>query len=148
VTDTDSLGFRLATRGLGGSAELGVLRDGKSVTLSVAMLPAPEIPLRDEMTLEGRHHPFNGIKVVNLSPAMADELSLDPWQTGVAVSGISDERRSAGGSVFERGDIIHGINGTQITSVRQLERLLKSRQGAWQIDVQRGKRRQTLYFRG
>ena len=41
VDDPEAFGFRLGTRELGGAAELGVLRDGRRMSLRVRLAPAP-----------------------------------------------------------------------------------------------------------
>ncbi|HEY0569262.1 MAG TPA: Do family serine endopeptidase, partial [Xanthobacteraceae bacterium] len=72
VDDPNAFDYRFATRTLGGSAQLSVLRGGKELKLSVALETAPDLP-RDEITIRTRS-PFLGAKVANLSPALAEEL--------------------------------------------------------------------------
>src|ERR1041384_4893309 len=75
--------YWFATKALGGQAQLGILRGGKETTLRVALETAPETP-RDEIVIQTRS-PFMGLKIVNISPAVADELRLDPTAAGVVV---------------------------------------------------------------
>src|SRR5579883_2605938 len=47
VDDPEGLGYRLATKPLGGAASLTVIRSGKELSLPIKLLPAPEVPPRD-----------------------------------------------------------------------------------------------------
>ena len=75
VEDPNAFDYRFATRPLGGSAQVDVLRAGKTVKLTVPLQTAPDTG-RDEIVLAGRS-PLQGAKVANISPAVADELHLD-----------------------------------------------------------------------
>ncbi len=75
VDDPNSFDYRFATKPLGGSAQIALLRQGREMTVAVSLQTAPESP-RDEVEIQARS-PFLGAKVANLSPALADELRLD-----------------------------------------------------------------------
>ena len=75
VDDPNAFDYRFATKPVGGTAQLGILRGGRALIVAVALQTAPELP-RDEITIRSRS-PFSGAKVANLSPALADELQLD-----------------------------------------------------------------------
>ena len=62
------------------------MRGGKEITLEVPLMAPPEDPPRDRSLLDGRQ-PLSGATVVNMSPAVADELGLIEWKDGVAVAG-------------------------------------------------------------
>src|SRR4051794_9159740 len=94
VEDQNAFDYRFATKPLGGTAQIGVVRGGKELKLSVALETAPETP-RDELVIRARS-PFMGMKVANISPALAEELRLDVSAEGVAGLGI------AGGSLGEK----------------------------------------------
>src|SRR5579883_759395 len=51
VDDPEGLGYRLATKPLGGAASLTVIRSGKELSLPIKLLPAPEVPPRDPVKL-------------------------------------------------------------------------------------------------
>ena len=75
--------------------------------------------------------PFLGATVANLSPALADELRLDPQAQGVVVVGVADG--SAAQSVgFRKGDIVVSVNNQKIEKSADLERITTagSRHGA------------------
>src|SRR6266545_282633 len=71
VEDPNAFDYRFATKALGGTARLGVLRAGKETTVPVVLEAAPDTP-RDELVI-GQRSPFQGAKVGNLSPALADD---------------------------------------------------------------------------
>ena len=81
--------YRFATRPLGGTAQIDVQRAGKPVKLTMPLETAPDGG-RDEITLKARS-PFQGAKVANISPAVADELHLDSDTEGVVVTEIADD---------------------------------------------------------
>src|SRR5205085_10121691 len=76
VDDPNAFGYRFATKPLGGTAQLGIVRQGRAMTLPIALQSLPDTP-RQEIEIKGRS-PFKGATVANLSPALADELRLDP----------------------------------------------------------------------
>src|SRR3546814_3105858 len=75
VEDGQALRFRLATRGIGHNAEITLIRDGREAKVSLELVAPPEDPPRDETTIKGRN-PLAGAPVVNLSPAVAEELGV------------------------------------------------------------------------
>ncbi len=92
IDNPESLGYRLGTKPIGGTASLNVLRDGKALTLSMKLAPAPELPPREPIKFEG-HTPFTGATGINLSPAVAEEFSIEGVKEGVLIEDIEDARR-------------------------------------------------------
>jgi len=84
VDDPNAFDYRFATKSLGGSARFGIIRSGKEAALTVGLEPLPDTP-HDELTISARS-PFQGVKVSNLSPALADDLRLDPSTDGVVIT--------------------------------------------------------------
>jgi Do/DeqQ family serine protease len=136
VDDPDAFGYRFATRPLGGTVPVQILRGGQRQTLNVRAAPAPETRPRDAVTLRTRS-PFAGAVALNLSPAVAEELSLDATQEGVVLSDV--EPGSAAAQLgFRKGDIVVAINGERIETTRELERILATRPRYWEITINRG----------
>lgn len=137
VTDAASLNYAFATRRPGDTVRLTVRRDaGREQTLEVRAEAPPASPARDERTIEGQN-PLSGATVVNLSPAVADELGLDPFAgRGVLISRL--DRGFAVGAGFRPGDIIRGVNGRRVESVRELTAALETPSRGWQIAFERG----------
>ena len=145
VDDPNAFDYRFATRALGGRAQLGVVRAGKETRLAVALETAPDLP-RDEITIGGRS-PFTGLKVSNLSPALADELRLDSSTEGVIVVdvGQGSPARSVG---FQRGDLLLEVNNEKIGSTRELDRVTKAGGRLWRVTIVRGGQRISAAFGG
>ncbi len=98
---------------------------------------APEIPPRDQRIIAGQS-PFSGLTVLNLSPAVTEELSLPAESAkGVIVSNV------ASGSLadrigFEKGDILVSVNDTPIDSTRKLDEVAGGAPRVWDLAVKRG----------
>jgi Do/DeqQ family serine protease len=136
VDDAESVGFRLGVKPLGGTARLAVLRDGKTLDLSLKLASAPEIPPRDALTIHSQS-PFEGALVMNLSPAVSEELSLDGAEHGVVVAAVGDNTTAAQVGV-RRGDIVIEVNGRRIETTRDLERACSERARWWNLTIERG----------
>ncbi|MGF1463197.1 MAG: Do family serine endopeptidase [Maricaulaceae bacterium] len=140
VNDEAALRFRFATRRVGETADVEYVRDGRRRTARARAEPPVEDPERDvrEITFTG---PFRGAEVANLSPAFAEEMRLDPFATGVVITRLN--RRDLAGRVgFRPGDRIVAINGEEIETTRELERLLAVNDGArvWEVAIERNGR--------
>jgi len=145
VDDPNAFDYRFATKPLGGSAELGLLRAGKEITVKVALRLAPESP-RDELTIRSRS-PFSGAKIANLSPALADELQLRNVDQGVVILDV-DNGSYASNVGFRRGDVILAVNGEKIAKTRDLSRLTETPTRTWRILLNRGGQQISAVFSG
>ncbi len=145
VDDSNAFDYRFATKPLGGQAQLGILRGGKEAKVTVALESAPETA-REELVIQARS-PFMGLKVANLSPAVADELRLDPNAEGVAVIDIADGSL-AQNLGFQRGDVIMQVNNEKIDKTRDLDRVARAQNRGWRITVMRGGQQISLQLGG
>jgi Do/DeqQ family serine protease len=145
VEDPNAFDYRFATKPLGGSAQLGVLRGGKEATIGVALATAPETP-RDEVVIKSRS-PFVGATVANLSPALADELRLDAAAQGIAVVDVADGSPAASVG-FQRGDLIVAVNNERIEKTRDLERIARTPSRMWRVTIMRGGQQISVVFSG
>ncbi len=136
VDDPDAFGYRIATKPLGGTAALTVRRGPQDVKLALRLVPPPETPARDAVTLKN-DSPFSGATVVNYSPAVADDLQLNGMRQGVVVSDVADNSAAAM-TGLQKGDVILGIGRTKIGTTRQLERATAARQDFWHVTLDRG----------
>ena len=118
IDDEASLRFRLATLSVGDTVPLRVLRGGKELTLQVPLMAPPEDPPRDRSALDGRQ-PLSGATVVNLSPAVAEEMGLIEWRPGVAV--IEVQPGSYASRFIKPGDMVIALNGKDVHSVAELK---------------------------
>jgi Do/DeqQ family serine protease len=145
VDDPNAFDYRFATKPLGGSAQVGLLRGGKETRVTVALETAPDVP-RDELVIRARS-PFLGAKVANLSPALAEELRIDTKAEGVAVIDVPDGSVAARYG-FRRGDVIVSVNEQPIAKTRDLEQVAGGSSRTWNVTIQRGGQRISAEFRG
>jgi Do/DeqQ family serine protease len=145
VDDPNAFDYRFATKPLGGTAELGLLRAGKTMSAKVALRLAPALP-RDEITIRSRS-PFSGAKVANLSPALADELQLQNAEEGVVILDI-DAGSYASNVGFRRGDVIVAVNGEKIAKTGDLARITGAPSRSWRVVLRRGGQQISAVFNG
>ncbi|CAL78367.1 putative serine protease (DegP periplasmic, membrane-associated serine endoprotease, protease Do), containing two PDZ domains [Bradyrhizobium sp. ORS 278] len=135
VDDPNAFDYRFATRPLGGSAQIEVQRGGKPVKVAVALETAPDTG-RNEIVISGRS-PFQGAKVANISPAVADELHLDADTEGVVVLEPGDGTTAANVG-FQKGDVIMAVNNQKIAKTTDLDKASRESARLWRITVLRG----------
>ena len=135
VDDPNAFDYRLATKSIGGTARLGVIRGGKETTLSVALQAAPDTS-QNAVVLESRS-PFQGAKITDISPPVAEDLRLDPSSEGVVIIEITNgsPAQSFG---FQRGDVVLSVNNQKIATARDLERASGQQSRVWRITIKRG----------
>jgi Do/DeqQ family serine protease len=145
VDDPNGFDYRFATKPLGGAAQVGVVRQGKSFVVPVSLEPLPDTP-HDEIEIKNRS-PFAGVTVSNLSPALADELQLDPQTEGVAITSVADGS-TAQGIGFRKGDIVVSVNGQKIAKSGDLQKATDSGGHAWRVTIVRGGQQISVMFSG
>ncbi|WP_284177141.1 DegQ family serine endoprotease [Rhabdaerophilum sp. SD176] len=136
IDDPDAFGFRFATKALGGTMRLTVLRGGRKQDLTLRLVPAPEIPARNA-TLIKSNSPFQGATVVNISPAVKEEFSISGIDSGVAISEV-EPGSSAEQVGFRKGDVILTLNGQRIEDTGAMDRATRGRSYLWRITFNRG----------
>lgn len=140
INDDSGLRFKLATLRKGEEVAIRYFREGSERTVNVETDIPQESPERDERKIQGMN-PFDGATIVNMSPALGDELGFDPFISGVMVLKI--ERGSAANyNRLRPGDFLIGLNDEDITSTRQFESLLdtvESEEG-WKLSIDRNGR--------
>ncbi|RYC33814.1 Do family serine endopeptidase [Lichenibacterium minor] len=134
--DPDAFGYRLATKSLGGTAGLTVRRGNQTLALALKLVPPPETPARDAVTLRN-DSPFSGATLVNLSPAVAEEMQINGVRAGVVVAAVADNSTAAMTGI-QKGDVIVGLDRSKVTSTRQVEKATAARQDFWHVTIQRG----------
>jgi Do/DeqQ family serine protease len=135
VTDAQAVLYRLATKGVGTQADLSLIRQGQPAKVTLALIAAPETVPRNLTQLAGAN-PFAGATVANLSPALAEEISLDEV-AGVVV--VETEAYSTARRIGLRpGDVIVRLNDEDVTSVKQFVDLLNRPGRGWDLTIRRG----------
>jgi Do/DeqQ family serine protease len=141
VGDPGGLRFRLATQKVGGTATLNVVRRGKTQDLTVKLIEAPEQPARDETQLKGEQ-PLVDVVVINLSPAVSDELGIGDWK-GVAIAKI--RRNSYADKIgLEPGDLLIKINGKDVYTVDEVVAAVAQPTDNWSLTVSRNGQTKTI----
>ncbi len=136
IDDPDGFGYRFATRSVGGSVKMTLLRGGKKQDVSVALVVAPELPPRNPVSIKA-NSPFQGVTVVNLSPAVKEEFSISGIDSGIVISEIAPG--SAAEQVgFQKGDVLIAINGQRMEDTTALDRITKGRTFVWRVTFNRG----------
>jgi Do/DeqQ family serine protease len=145
VEDPNAFEYRFATKAIGGSVRLGVVRAGKEIAVAVALEVIPDTP-RDELLIASPS-PFQGAKVSNLSPALADDLRLDSSAQGVVIVDIASgsPAQSLG---FQRGDLVVSVNNAKIAKTRDLEKAVGQQSRLWRITIMRGGQQMSVELRG
>ena len=135
IDDPEAFGYRLATKSLGGTANMTLLRNGKKMIVAIKLIPAPETPPRETLKVSARS-PFNGAILMNLSPAVAEEFSIESAKEGVAITEIVNGSIAAEVGL-QTGDIIVAINDTKILRTGDVQKALERRQPYWKVTINR-----------
>ena len=137
VNDPGALNYDVATLEPGASVSLAVRKAGGGErTLQAHLTAPPDSPPKDQQTISG-HNPLNGATVINLSPAAATDLGLDPFAgSGVVVTSVGGGYASSLG--LQAGDFIRQVNGQPIATVAQLVAALGAAANDWTIVIERG----------
>ncbi len=124
ITDPRALNYRLNVIGLGKTAEVKGLRDGRDLRFRVPLREAPGIEEIDARALDGRHA-LAGATVGNITPPLAQQFGLRNAD-GVVVLEV---RRGSPAARYgiRPGDVIERINGRQLANADRVERLLSDR---------------------
>jgi Do/DeqQ family serine protease len=144
IEDANAFDYRFATKTIGGTSRIRLQRAGREIVVTVALEVAPELP-RDEIVIEARS-PFQGVKVSNLSPSLADQLRLDPNAEGVVVVDVTNG--SIGQRFFQPGDVVVTVNNQKMTRTSDLDKLSRQQTRLWRIVIRRGGQQMSVELRG
>ncbi|MFM1816153.1 MAG: hypothetical protein RLZ98_2848, partial [Pseudomonadota bacterium] len=134
VSDPRAVLYRLTTTGVGRSAVLDVVRRGRTSQVKLVIAAPPKPGPGDVRNLSG-DHPFDGARVGNILPGMAERLELDQ---GVGVVILSVRRGSVANRLgFQTGDIILQVNDERVSRIDDLSKALGTRASSWQLAIQR-----------
>jgi Do/DeqQ family serine protease len=149
VFDDRGMKFIAATKAEGETAALSILRNGQPRTVNVRMSAPPGAAKPDLTAIQG-NNPFNGAQVVDLSPALAEEIGLDPFKSKDGVLIYSLAPRTFAYRYFQPGDIVREINGATIRTKKDFESAVKAAEktGEWRLATERNGRRIEQAFRG
>ncbi len=142
IDDEAGLRFRLATLDVDAIVPVRIVRGGREIILQMSLAAPPEDPPREKSVLDGRQ-PLSGATVVNLSPAVADELGLAEWRPGIFV--IEIQPGSYAGRFVRPGDMVLALNGQDVKDVADLKKRIAA--GVASVTISRAGAPQTIQFR-
>lgn len=117
----------IATHRPGDEVELGIIRDGDTMSLTVTLGEFPEelaasFGGSQESTDRDLEQSI-GFSVQNLTPDIAEELDLNPNQDGVVVTNIS-QRSNAFRQGLREGDVITSVARQRIRNVGEFNQIM------------------------
>jgi serine protease Do len=119
VDSTTSLRNMAANTAPGKEVEVKVLRDGKKVTLKVAVGEMPEAKIAKVVK---HHNALMGVSVEEITPGERDALGLPHNMKGVVVTDVSETGPASG--VLAKNDVIVEIDRKEIRGVKDYENLV------------------------
>ncbi|MBS0362879.1 MAG: Do family serine endopeptidase [Proteobacteria bacterium] len=145
AVDAAGVNFAIAAHRPGDTVKLAVRHEKSEQTVNLRAEAAPATPPRDEKLIAGRN-PFQGATVVNLSPAVAEEVGLDPFgREGVLVTKTDQGLAQQLG--VQPGDIIRAVNGRSIKTVSDLSSAVVAPAPVWQVTIERNGRQLSTTLR-
>jgi serine protease Do len=142
IDDEASLRFRLSTLQVNETVAVRLIRSGKEMTVQLKLAAPPEVPLRERSVLDGRQ-PLSGATVVNMSPAVAEEMGLSEWRHGVTVVEVKPGAYAA--RFVRPGDMILATNGQDVKNVADLKKRIAA--GVNSVSIGREGMVSTVQFR-
>lgn len=115
---------KIATTGAGRTVQLGIIRDGKTITVSVKLKNS------DESTSEAK----------SLHPALEGATLSNgnvKGQKGVLIESIT-KNSPASRLSLQKGDLITGVNKQRITNIADLRKIIDSKPSAIALNIVRG----------
>ncbi len=129
VASKDELTSAIASRDPGTVVHVGILRDGKSETVTVTLGSRPaNLGLAAGTAKIPAGSTLRGITVQSLTPPLREQLGLSADTTGVVISRIDPSSPAAQGGL-QPGDVIQEVGKQRVRSVADFERAAASAKG-------------------
>lgn len=139
IFDEQGLRFLAATLTPGDRFEVEYLRGEVRRSASVRAEPPPTKPDADIRLIAGIN-PFSGSEVANLSPALAEEIGVDPLLNGVIIKQL-DPRGLARRRGIQIGDVVAEVNGVSVRNTEDLAKAVAVDGRIWEVALIRNGRR-------
>ena len=143
VNSPSEMIYRMSVVGLKAQADVIFNSGGTEQSTKVALIAAPEVPSRDQMTLP-RGSLLPELTLARINPAVLSELNVPLEVEGVAVIDIG---RFAARTGLRTGDVIVELNGIALTHPDEVAAILAGDVRRIDIVVQRGAQRIAIRFR-
>ena len=131
-----AFGYRLATKQIGETAHLTLLRDGEEMALDLPLETEPAPPPDALVVIEGRTR-FAGATAATLSPGLIDEFNLPEDARGVLITRV--EVGSLADSLGLRpGDVIINVNGEDLSDAATFRDIVLRGANRWNLILMRG----------
>jgi serine protease Do len=135
VDSKDALTFMVASSAPGSEVSLGILRDGKPMTVKVTLGTRPE-----HLAVRAGQAPsqgtLRGITVQNLTPNLRGQLGLPSDLHGVVISGL-DPSSPAAQEGLQTGDVIMDVDRRPVHNVGDFDRLAGNATGQVLVRIYR-----------
>ncbi|MGL1921539.1 MAG: Do family serine endopeptidase [Hyphomicrobiales bacterium] len=138
VSDEKHFNYLLSNKDIGSYSTFYILRNDIKLQFDVEMTGAPEEPPRRTTLIEG-DTPFTGAEIMNISPALVEEMSLPLGSVGVIIGHVN-VNSNAQKYGFKVGDIILSVSGNDIKEVGDLVSEVRVTKRFWRISLNRGGR--------
>ncbi|MET0183587.1 MAG: Do family serine endopeptidase [Caulobacterales bacterium] len=139
VHDDGGVRYQFALQQPGERVPVEIMRAGARRTINANAAAAPG-GAAQPADISGQN-PFQGARVLTLTPASAEAAGLDPFQSGVVIQAINRAGLAARAG-FAPGDIVREVNGQVIRNSDDLQRALNA-SPQWRIAIERnGQRRE------
>ncbi len=136
IEQPSAFDFRLATKPVGGAADVQFFRDGKTEDKRISLSGAPDAG--DPVTVSGNTR-FAGTTAETVTAAVAQELGL-PFNTrGVLVRAV-EAGSPADDMGLRAGDLILSLNGKDTADAQTFAGTANARPDSWRVVLQRGGR--------
>ena len=147
IRDADELKFRIATIPLGQTAKLRIRRGGAEQDLTFTASAPPEIPAREPVTVNG-NNPLGGATVINVSPAVIEDMGLRGMEDGVVIQSVQSGS-FADRMGFKEGDGIIAIGDRAVGATDDVQSAIDKANAdrGWVLTIRRNGRDQTLILR-
>jgi len=120
IEDANQLRLAVGMLAPGSTANLNVLRDGRSMQVAVKLGDFPSQEERASVEKSSPESSLQGVTVENLTPDTAQELKLSASTKGVVVSNV-DPSSHAADAGLQTGDVIQQVNHQPVRNVQDFE---------------------------
>ncbi len=143
VNSPSEMLFRMSVRGIGGTANVERMKNGRVESLDVQLGLAPDEPNSNETTLS-RKTALPDLTVAQVNPMQMARFGLPLSLSGVVVTDPGLVGAQVG---LQPGDVLGAVNGTFMETPEDVQKALQKPGRRVQLEIIRQSRRLTLRFR-